>query len=152
MTTAMSQKISINDTTLRDGEQAPGVVFTLAEKLAIARELAAAGVDEIEAGTPAMGAEEVEAIGAIVGENLPLRVTAWCRLSEADVDAALRAGVRTVNISAPMSRLQMRVKLKAEPREVAERVTRVVSYARERGLEVALGGEIRRAPTCAMSG
>ena len=98
-------------------------------------------MDEIEAGTPAMGDEEVEAIGAIVAENLVPRITAWCRLSEADVDAALRAGVKAVNISAPMSRLQMRVKLKAEPREVAERVTRVIGYARERGLEVALGGE-----------
>jgi homocitrate synthase NifV len=136
-----SHKISINDTTLRDGEQAPGVVFSLAEKLAIARALAAAGVDEIEAGTPAMGDEEVEAIAAIVSADLPLRVGAWCRLNEKDVDAALRAGVKMVNISAPMSRLQMRVKLKSEPQEVAERVTRVIGYAREQGLEVALGGE-----------
>ncbi|WP_374544575.1 homocitrate synthase [Rhodoblastus sp.] len=134
-------KVQINDTTLRDGEQAPGVVFTLPEKLAIARELAAAGVDEIEAGTPAMGDEEVEAIAAIASAIEGPRVTAWCRLNEADVDAALRAGVKSVNISAPMSRLQMRVKLKAEPHEVAERVTRVVGYAREKGLEVALGGE-----------
>ncbi len=141
MTPAGSHRISINDTTLRDGEQAPGVVFSLAEKLAIARELAAAGVDEIEAGTPAMGDEEVEAIAAIVEANLPLRVGAWCRLNESDVDAALRAGVKMVNNSAPMSRLQMRVKLKAEPDEVAERVTRVIGYAREKGLEVALGGE-----------
>ena len=57
------------------------------------------------------------------------------------MDAALRAGVKVVNISAPMSRLQMRVKLKSEPHEVAERVTRVIGYAREKGLEVALGGE-----------
>ena len=141
MTAAGSLKISINDTTLRDGEQAPGVVFSLAEKRAIARALAEAGVDEIEAGTPAMGDDEVEAIGAIVGDNLPLRVTAWCRLNESDVDAALRAGVKTVNISAPMSRLQMRVKLKSEPHEVAERVARVIGYARDKGLEVALGGE-----------
>jgi homocitrate synthase NifV len=141
MTNSGSHRISINDTTLRDGEQAPGVVFNLSDKLAIARELAAAGADEIEAGTPAMGEEEVEAIAAIVSANLPLRVGAWCRLNEADVDAALRAGVKMVNISAPMSRLQMRVKLKAEPQEVADRVTRVIGYARDKGLEVALGGE-----------
>jgi homocitrate synthase NifV len=136
-----SHRIQINDTTLRDGEQAPGVVFTLAEKCAIARELSAAGVDEIEAGTPAMGDDEVEGIAAIVAENLRPRVTAWCRLNEADVDAALRAGVKVVNISAPMSRLQMRVKLKMESEDVAARVTRVIGYAREKGLEVALGGE-----------
>jgi homocitrate synthase NifV len=141
MTGVASNRIQINDTTLRDGEQAPGVVFSLSEKLAIARELAAAGVDEIEAGTPAMGDEEVEAIAAIVSSVRGPRVTAWCRLNEADVDAALRAGVKVVNISAPMSRLQMRVKLKSEPPEVAERVTRVIGYAREKGLEVALGGE-----------
>jgi len=141
MTAKASHRIQINDTTLRDGEQAPGVVFTLPEKLAIARSLAQAGVDEIEAGTPAMGDEEIEAIAAIASEVKGPRVTAWCRLSEADVDAALRAGVSHVNISAPMSRLQMRVKLKAEPDEVAERVTRVIGYARDKGLEVALGGE-----------
>jgi homocitrate synthase NifV len=141
MSGAVSHRIEINDTTLRDGEQAPGVVFTLPEKLAIARELALAGADEIEAGTPAMGDEEVEAIAAIASEIRGPRVTAWCRLSEADVDAALRAGVSHVNISAPMSRLQMRVKLKSEPREVAARVTRVIGYAREKGLQVALGGE-----------
>ena len=136
-----AQFISINDTTLRDGEQAPGVCFSKQEKLEIARELALAGVDEIEAGTPAMGADEIDAIAAIVDENLAPRVTAWCRLTESDVDAALRTGVKIVNISAPMSRLQMRVKLKLEPQEVAERVRRTVAYARERGLAVALGGE-----------
>ncbi len=141
MSGLVSHRIQINDTTLRDGEQAPGVVFTLPEKLAIARELALAGVDEIEAGAPAMGEEEIEAIGAIAREIRGPRVTAWCRLSESDVDAALRAGVRHVNISAPMSRLQMRVKLKADPGEVAARATRVIGYAREKGLEVALGGE-----------
>jgi homocitrate synthase NifV len=141
MTAKASHQIQINDTTLRDGEQAPGVVFTLSEKRAIARALAQAGVDEIEAGTPAMGDEEIEAIATIASEVKGPRVTAWCRLSEADVDAALRAGVSHVNISAPMSRLQMRVKLKAEPHEVAERVTRVIGYARDKGLEVALGGE-----------
>lgn len=134
-------RIFINDTTLRDGEQAPRVAFTASDKLALARALADAGVDEIEAGTPAMGRDEIDAIGRIVADGLRCRVMAWCRLTTADVDAALAAGVAHVNISTPMSRLQIGVKLGVDVASVAERVRAVVSYARERGLSVALGGE-----------
>lgn len=134
-------RIFINDTTLRDGEQAPGVAFTADEKLAIARALAATGVDEIEAGTPIMGHDEVEAIGRIATAGLSCRVIAWCRLSERDVDAALQAQVGYVNISSPMSRLQIGVKLGTDVAGAAARVASVVSYARSRGLGVALGGE-----------
>lgn len=134
-------RIFINDTTLRDGEQAPGVAFTATEKLTIARALAAAGVDEIEAGTPVMGRDEIEAIGAIAADGLRCRVLAWCRLDERDVDAAIAANVAHVNISSPMSRLQIGVKLGTDVDGAAARVERVVSYARGKGLTVALGGE-----------
>ncbi|WP_363347023.1 homocitrate synthase [Methylocystis echinoides] len=134
-------RVFINDTTLRDGEQAPRVAFTARDKVVIARTLDAAGVDEIEVGTPAMGRDEIEAIGAVVAEGLSCRVMAWCRLNKADVDAALAAGVAHVNISAPMSRLQISVKLGVDVAAVADRVRNIVSYAREKGLTVALGGE-----------
>jgi homocitrate synthase NifV len=134
-------RIVINDSTLRDGEQAPGVSFTLDEKLAIALALEDAGVDEIEAGTPAMGYREVSEIAAIGGALHRAEPIAWCRMTRTDVDAARRTGLQRVNLSIPVSDIQMQAKLNVDRAGVLRRIRDVISYAVDCGLRVAMGGE-----------
>jgi len=134
-------RIIINDSTLRDGEQAPGVSFTIEEKLAIAFALEDAGVDEIEAGTPAIGGHEIEEIAAIGSSLSRAEAIAWCRMTRADVDAALKTGLKRVNLSIPLSDIQMRAKLSLDRAGILSRIQDVIAYAVDRGLRVAMGGE-----------
>lgn len=98
----------IIDSTLRDGEQAPGVVFTHNEKIHLARLLDTLGIDEIEAGIPAMGDEEIETIRAIVRLNLNSRISVWSRALRQDIDACARTGAQGIHIAFPLSDIQLK--------------------------------------------
>ena len=130
----------IIDTTLRDGMQAPGVVFSRRERMTIARMLDEFGVDEIEAGVPAMGKGEQEDILAVARLNLSCRLTVWCRADKADIDAAEQCNTGSIHISFPVSKILLSTIGKNEGWLFSSCET-LVSHAAERFGFVSVGGQ-----------
>lgn len=135
------QKIVIDDTTLRDGEQTAGVVFSRAEKLRIARSLDEIGVGELECGIPAMGAEEQADVRALVELGLKARLLTWNRALIADIQASLETGVTAVDISLSVSDIQIENKLHKSRNWVKEQLKRSLGFAKQHGLYVSVGAE-----------
>lgn len=97
------QSIRIHDVTLRDGEQQTGIVFRRQEKVAIAKKLAEAGVHRIEAGMPAVSAEDEAAIKDIVALGLPSEIFSFARCMPGDVKLAKECGVKGIITEIPSS-------------------------------------------------
>ena len=133
--------VQINDTTLRDGEQAAGVAFTLEEKIAIAKFLDGIGVQELEVGIPAMGEEEQTAISEILKLGLQTQLLGWNRAVRSDVEASIACGLKRVHISIPVSEIQVSAKFQGEWRRMLSQLKETVNFALDRGLYVSVGGE-----------
>jgi homocitrate synthase NifV len=133
--------IIIDDTTLRDGEQTAGVVFSLEEKKTIARMLDNIGVQELECGIPAMGREEQRSVKALVDLGLNARLITWNRALIDDIQASLDCGISAVDISLSVSDLHIRHKLRKDREWVREQLKRALGFAKQHDLYVSVGGE-----------
>ncbi len=133
--------VNILDTTLRDGEQTPGVSLTSEQKLQIAKQLDILGVDFIEAGTAIISEGEQRGIKAIVHEGLNAEISSFARLLKGDIDAALGCDVDTVNLVAPVSDDHIKKKLKIDRETLRNRTIEMSEYVKGHGLKVEISAE-----------
>ncbi|MFP4661475.1 MAG: homocitrate synthase [Halanaerobiales bacterium] len=131
----------IVDSTLRDGEQTAGVAFSKKDKIDIARMLAEAGVDIIEAGIPAMGEEEIETIQEIMELDIESNIMAWNRMHIDDIKKSIDAGIKYLHISAPVSDIQIKSKLRKNREWILKNIEKTVSYAVKHNCIVSVGAE-----------
>lgn len=137
----MDKTVRIFDTTLRDGEQTPGVSLTAEEKVRIARQLNKLGVDAIEAGFPIASKGEKDSVQAVATAGLTCEVVGLARANKADIDAALDAKVNCVHVFIATSDLHLQHKLKLTQDQVLERITEWVSYTKDHGVIVEYSAE-----------
>lgn len=133
--------VKIDDTTLRDGEQTAGVVFSNREKIQIARYLDEIGVHQIEAGIPTMGGDEKKSIKEIVDLGLKASILAWNRAVIEDIKHSLDCGVDAIAISIAVSDIHIQHKLKKDRRWVLDSVKKSLEFAKSKGFYVSVNAE-----------
>ena len=129
------------DTTLRDGEQTPGVSLTPESKLLIAKQLDELGVDVIEAGFAAVSDGEMKAIQRIVKEGLKAEICSCSRGVKSDIDAVIESEAGSIHLVIPTSDIHVQYKLKKTREDVLKAAEECVEYAKDHGLIVELSAE-----------
>jgi len=135
------EKITVYDTTLRDGEQTPGVCLRTPEKLKIARKLDELGLQQIEAGFPVVSNEERRSVKAIVAEELDAQILVLSRTKKEDIDMAIECGVDGIITFLGTSDLHLKHKLKKSKDEALNICMNSIEHAKDHGLFVAFSAE-----------
>ena len=134
-------KVRIFDTTLRDGEQTPGVSLSPEKKLNIAKKLDALGIDAIETGFPVISEGERNAVKMITSENLQSELCGLARTNKKDIDAAVDCGLNYIHTFIATSDIHLEYKLKMTREQALEKAIDAVEYGKSRGLQVEFSAE-----------
>ena len=137
----MNKEVYLVDTTLRDGEQEAGKVFSTSEKVAIAKYLDSIGIYQIEAGTPAMGNIEKESIIQIIDNRKDAFVSTWNRLNIKDIEHSFECKPDIIHLSVPTSNMQIYTNLKKDKNWIEKNLRECVYFAKNKGYEVTIGFE-----------
>jgi 2-isopropylmalate synthase len=125
------EDVTVFDTTLRDGEQTPGIAFTFEQKIEIARQLSAIGVHTLEAGFPASSAAEKETVAAIKKLGLDANICGLARSVKADVDACIDCDVDMIHVFIPTSDIQRENTINKTREQVLSITDEIIRYARD---------------------
>ena len=133
--------VRIFDTTLRDGEQTPGVSLSPEKKLSIAKKLDELGVDAIETGFPVISDGERESVKMITSANLNAELCGLARTNKKDIDAAIDCGLNYIHTFIATSDIHLEYKLKMTREQVLEKAIEAVEYGKSHGLQVEFSAE-----------
>jgi len=128
-------RIRILDTTLRDGEQTPGVTLTAEDKMEIARQLNKLGVDVIEAGFPSSSEGEKKVVRDIAHDGLTSEICALSRATKGDIDAALFCDVDLIHVFIPTSPVQMKYAVNLTEEQVLASAIESIEYVKKHGVK-----------------
>lgn len=137
----LPETVRIFDTTLRDGEQTPGVAITVDEKIRIAKRLDELGVDVIEAGFPAASTGEKEAAREILKLGLDAQLCGLARVLREDIDAAIDSGVDYIHTFVGTSPLHREYKLKMNKEDILSKAVDAVEYIKDHGIVAEFSAE-----------
>ena len=139
--TKSKRYVNIIDTTLRNGEQTAGVVFSRHEKIRITKMLDEIGIPEIEIGTPSLGAAEREIIKEIVKDSFNSKLFVYCEAEPENIEYAVQCGAENVIINISTSDIHLKEKYKKNRTWVINKLKETIRVARQNNLNFIVSAE-----------
>ncbi|WP_299085519.1 hypothetical protein [uncultured Ruegeria sp.] len=137
----MHANIILEDTTLRDGEQAPGVALSAEKKLKVFDALLGAGAKWLEAGIAAMGGEEVKALHQMLERKDEATIVGWNRGVRSDLETTLGLGFRAIHIGLPTSSVHLKHSVGKDRSWLLQAASDIIKVAKDKGVFVSISAE-----------